>query len=90
MNHETYAIDWSKVAIRAMRSLSKNIRNNIDFKVSALAVDPTANNNNVMPLHGVPGFRLRVGDWRVLYEVDHPQRRLRVRRVVRRGEDYKP
>ena len=40
--------------------------------VSSLAADPTANNNNVMPLHGVPGFRLRVGDWRVLYEVDHP------------------
>ncbi len=73
-----------------MRKLPENIRRNIDGKLSALAADPTVANNNVRPLRGVPGFRLRVGDWRVLYEIDHAQRRLRVRHVGPRGEGYKP
>ena len=73
-----------------MRKLPENIRRKIDGKLSALAADPMAVNNNVKPLQGVPGFRLRVGDWRVLYEIDHARRRLRVRHVGPRGEGYKP
>ena len=73
-----------------MRKLPENIRRNIDSKLSALAADPMAANNNVKPLHGVTGFRLRVGNWRVLYEIDHRQRSLRVRHVGPRGEGYKP
>ena len=37
---------------------------------------------------GEPGSRLRVGDWRVLFEIDHSQRHLRVRRVMPRHEGY--
>ena len=73
-----------------MRKLPENIRRNIDGKLSALTADPTVANNNVRPLRGMPGFRLRVGDWRVLYEIDHAGRRLRVRHVGPRGEGYKP
>ena len=73
-----------------MRKLPENIRRNIVGKLSVLAADPTVANNNVRPLRGVPGFRLRVGDWRVLYEIDHARRRLRVRHVGPRGEGYKP
>ena len=90
MEPEPYSILLSKSATRTMRMLPKNISNNIAIKISALAADPMAVNNNVRPLQGVPGFRLRVGDWRVLYEIDHTQRCLRVRHVGPRGEDYKP
>lgn len=72
-----------------MRKLPKNIRQNIDGKVSALAADPMAANNNVEPMKGTTGFRLRVGDWRVLYEIDHGQRSLHVRHVGTRGKVYK-
>ena len=93
MNSEVpkpYALSYSRAAIRTMRKLPKNISDNVAAKVSALAADPMAANNNVTRLQGVPGFRLRVGDWRVLYEIDHSERCLHVDEVVRRGEDYKP
>ena len=38
-------------------------------KLQELAVDPYARNNNVKKLVGRPGFRLRVGDWRLIYEL---------------------
>lgn len=85
-----YAITLSKAAIRTMGKLPTNVSNNIDVKLSALAADPMAANNNVSALKGAPGFRLRVGDWRVLYEVDHGERCLRVRDVRPRGGGYKP
>lgn len=87
---EPYALFYSKAAMRTMQKLPKNIRNNIDVKVSGLAADPMAVNNNVTRLQGVSGFRLRVGDWRVLYEIDHSKRCLHVAEVVSRGENYKP
>lgn len=87
---EPYSTLLSKGATRTMRKLPENIRSTVEAKLSALAADPIAANNNVRPLRGVPGYRLRIGDWRVLYEVDHQQGLLRVRHIGPRGEDYKP
>ena len=87
---ESYSISYSKDATRTMRRLPNNISGTIDAKVLALADDPMAPNNNVTPLVGDPGSRLRVGDWRVLFELDHSKRRLHVRRVMPRQEGYKP
>ena len=87
---ERYSTTYSKNAIRTMQKLPNNIRNKIDTKVSALAANPMASNKNVTPLKGLPGSRLRVGDWRVSFEIDHSQRWLHVSHVGPRGEDYKP
>ena len=87
---EPYHRDFSKSAIRTMRRLPENVCNNVHIKLAALAADPMAANNNVSALKGEPGFRLRVGDWRVLYDIDHSKRRLRVLDVRPRGDAYKP
>lgn len=79
-----FEVVLSKLAKRTMSRLPESVRNKIDAKISAVAA-----NNNVKPLRGVPGFRLRIGDWRVLYEIDHPGRRVRVRSVRNRGDAYK-
>ena len=89
-NAVDYSTLYSKAANRTMRKLPKNIRDNIDRKVSALAADPMAPNNNVTPLTSESGLRLRIGDWRVLFDIDHSQRCLRVRHIGPRGDDYKP
>jgi mRNA-degrading endonuclease RelE of RelBE toxin-antitoxin system len=33
-------------------------------------------------------WRLRVGDWRVIFEIDHLRRRIYVLRVAARGSAY--
>src|SRR5690606_20568895 len=38
---------------------------------------------------GRPGYRLRVGDWRVIYELDETVRILGVENVVPRGGAYR-
>jgi mRNA interferase RelE/StbE len=39
-------------------------------KLDQLAQDPYARNPNVTRLQGRPGYRLRVGDWRIIYELE--------------------
>jgi len=46
--------------------MPSNVERTIIQKIDLLAVDPLAPNNNVTPLRTSGGFRLRVGDWRVL------------------------
>ncbi len=40
----------------------------IRTKIEAYAQDPNAQANNVKPLKGREGIRLRVGDWRVIMD----------------------
>ena len=77
---------YSKDARRTLRRMPRNTMHTIIAKVDGLATDPLAPNNNVTALRGIEGFRLRVGDWRVLYSLDTDANLLRVAAIVPRGE----
>lgn len=83
-----YAIAYSRDALKTLKRLPRNIGFLIQSKVIALAHDPFARNNNVQALAGRPGYRLRVGDWRVIYDLDHGLRILAVERIAPRGGAY--
>jgi len=83
-----YLVQYSREALKVLRRLPSNTRATILGKVEALAVDPLAPNNNVKALTGRAGFRLRVGDWRVIYDLDHGLQVLAVERVGPRGSVY--
>ena len=55
-----------------------------------IAAAPFGPHPNVKPLAGVKdGFRLRHGDWRVLYRIDRAANRMVVEIVGARGDVYK-
>jgi mRNA interferase RelE/StbE len=41
----------------------------IILKIKEIAADPYARHNNVTKLQGRDGYRLRIGGWRVIYEL---------------------
>jgi mRNA interferase RelE/StbE len=57
-------------------------------KIGTLAADPFAPNNNVRKLTSHPGYRLRVGDWRVVYLIHERTLLIAVVRITPRGEAY--
>lgn len=65
-----YEIAYSKAAAKALIRAPRVVALRIRDKLRALAHDPFAPNANVRRLAGRAGFRLRVGDWRVVYEVE--------------------
>jgi mRNA interferase RelE/StbE len=62
------SISYSKVAIRSLRRIPRNVADLIRFKIEAYAEDPASQANNVRVLKGREGIRLRVGDWRVIMD----------------------
>jgi mRNA interferase RelE/StbE len=83
-----YSIAYSRDSLKALARLPRNTGALIKQKVRMLAVAPLAPNNNVKALTGRPGYRLRVGDWRVIYDLDHGLRILAVERISPRGSAY--
>ncbi len=83
-----YTVVFTKQAVRALRRMPNNIARVIRQKINEIAVDPYASHNNVTKLAGRPGYRLRVGDWRVIYELQNEQLIMLVVKIGPRGEVY--
>ena len=62
-------VRYLRRAITAMRR-HRNRADLIEAKIAAYAADPTSQANNVKALAGSQKLRLRVGDFRVIFE-DH-------------------
>jgi mRNA interferase RelE/StbE len=84
-----YEIFFTKQADRALRKMSRNTARLIREKLDQLAQDPYARNPNVTKLQGRPGYRLRVGDWRVIYELEDDRLVIMVLKVAPRGGVYR-
>jgi mRNA interferase RelE/StbE len=59
-------IRYTATALKALRRLPRNVSDAVRQKLLEVAEDP-ASARNVRKLKGREGFRLRVGDWRVVY-----------------------
>jgi mRNA interferase RelE/StbE len=63
-------IAYSKSALKTLRRIPANVAGTIRGKIEQYAADPTALSANVTKLQGREGYRLRVGDWRVIFDED--------------------
>jgi mRNA interferase RelE/StbE len=68
--------------------MPRNVSLQIRGKIELLAADPFAVNNNVKKLVGHEAFRLRVGDWRVIYKIEGCRLVIHVLTVAPRGGVY--
>lgn len=80
-------ITYSKDALRTLRRMPANVAALIRSKIEQYATDPASLANNVKALKGEEGvFRLRVGDWRVIFAEDGVV--IAIIRVAPRGAAY--
>lgn len=84
-----YRIEYQPQAIKALLKMPRNTARLINAKIEHLAQAPHAPNNNVKKLEGEDGYRLRVGDWRVIYELQNDRLLVVVVKIKPRGEAYK-
>lgn len=62
-----YRIEVRPAAARALRKLDPNVRPRIQGAIALLAQDPRPPASR--SLRGRPGYRLRVGDYRIIYAI---------------------
>jgi len=84
MHRLRFGRDAEKALARMPRDQARRIRAGID----RLAQDPWAPNLDVRRLKGQRGFRLRIGDWRVIYEIDTEEGTIVIARLRPRGGAY--
>jgi len=91
-----YELRFSRAFIRELRRLRRSGQSGLEERISrsvrALAEDPFTPRPGVdiarLRLPGERLFRLRVGEYRVLYEVELGQRVITVTSVFHRGKGY--
>jgi mRNA interferase RelE/StbE len=64
-----YRVVTTKLFDKTLLKLPLNWQKRIVAKINAVAQDPHARNPNVTKLQGRDAYRLRVGDWRIIYEL---------------------
>ena len=79
-----YEIQYKPQALRDLGSLDAAVRRRVAGKLDALRHDLSGNVKRLV--NYTPGWRLRVGDWRVLFEVSGSV--VTVWRIVHRSEAY--
>ena len=83
-----WTVEFSHDAVKALLRMPRDQALRIRTQIHRLARDPRAS-PNVKKLTEHPGYRLRVGDWRVVYVLIQERLVIRVIRIASRGSAYK-
>lgn len=84
-----YGIRFTKQADRAIRKLPRQTARLLSEKLDQIAADPYAKIGNVTRLRNRQGYRLRVGKWRLIYEIQNDELVILVIKIATRGDIYK-
>jgi mRNA interferase RelE/StbE len=85
--HPDYDVGLIPAAAREYRRLQGPLRDRIRSTIDALAFDPRP--PGVMKLAGRDDYRVRVGDYRIVYAIDDAERLVIVARIAHRREVYR-
>ncbi len=85
----TYTVHLERRVERELRRLPQAVVRRIDVMLRRLAHDPRP--SGVVKLSGRTGsgWRVRVGEYRILYRIDDESRRVEVYRIKPRREAYR-
>jgi mRNA interferase RelE/StbE len=84
----TYAVDFTAAAARELRKLPAAVRSRILEAVSALEREPRPTGARRLAA-SEPAWRIRVGTYRVIYEVSDDRLTVTVVRAAHRREVYR-
>lgn len=84
----TWTIRYARQAERAIDALDPPVRRRVMLAIDTLVGDPRSA-SNVTKLQGRDEYRLRVGDWRVVYTLHEDVLLVLVVRVGHRREVYR-
>jgi len=84
-----YTVVIRRHAQKKLQSLSKPDRVRIAEKIYQLGLNPDDRGLEVKRLQGEPYHRLRVGEWRVIFERQDAVKVIAIEQIKSRGDAYK-
>jgi mRNA interferase RelE/StbE len=83
-----YSVVATKSFDKALAKLPVNWQRRIVAKIKEVAADPYAPNKNLGKLQGRDGYKLRIGNWRVICDLHDDRCVMQVLEVGPRGGIY--
>jgi mRNA interferase RelE/StbE len=83
-----YSVNFSREAVTSLGRLDKQIAQRILDRIQWLSLNIENVNHAALSGHLRGAFKLRVGDYRVVYELKHKQVVLIIRLIAHRSEVY--
>ena len=81
-------IDFKPAAFRELRRLARQLtrpdRLGLERAIDGLSVDPRP--HGAVKLCGADFYRIRVGDYRIIYVINDEERRVTITKIARRSE----
>jgi mRNA interferase RelE/StbE len=88
MAKQPYAVVFAKAADRQLRKLPKNVQQRIVLEAESLSVNPRPVGS--IKLEGEDElYRIRVGDYRVIYQIGDEQLIVLIVRIAHRKDAYR-
>ena len=84
-----FKITYSRQAIKGMMRLQPARRQAVIKRINAIAASPFARYPNIARLASSQAYRLRVGEVRVIYEVDRKTKVMQFVIIAPRGRAYR-
>jgi mRNA interferase RelE/StbE len=78
-----------KQAKNALQSVPQPDRTRITEKIALLGQDPDNESLDIKKLQSEPYFRLRVGQWRIIFDRDNEVKIISIEKIKPRGGAYK-
>ncbi len=85
----SYTLLIKKQAKKALQSVQQPDRTRLAEKIVLLGKDPDNQSLDVKKLQGEPYFRLRVGQWRIIFDRDNTVKIISIEKIKPRGGAYK-
>lgn len=85
----SYTLLIKKQAKKALQSVPQPDRTRITEKIVLLGQDPDNASLNIKKLQGEPYFRLRVVQWRIIFDRDNEVKIISIEKTKPRGGAYK-
>ena len=83
-----FHIKYSKQAVKFLKSIDKKLVSIILIKIEKLREEPFQHDSKKVEGYNEKLFRIRVGDYRILYEVDHKGNLIGIIKIDKRSRIY--
>lgn len=84
-----YTVVIKRQARKKLQSLARPDRLRIADKINRLGYNPDDPELDIKRLEGEPVWRLRVGEWRVIFDRQNEVKIIAIERIKPRGDAYK-
>jgi len=85
----SYKVLIKKQARKKLAGLPTPLKVRIAEKINALGHNPEDSRLNIKKLKGQPCYRLRAGDWRIIFDRDDYLKIISIEALKSRGDAYK-